>query len=40
MTGIFWVFIAIFAVSFACTLTFQCKYSKPNQELDDHFQKA
>ena len=37
MSAMFWAYIGIFFVSFACSLTFQCKCAKPNQELDDHF---
>lgn len=40
MGGIFWLYIGIFIVCFAVTLTVQCKYGKNHQELDDHFTKA
>jgi hypothetical protein len=43
MSGVFWVFIGVFAVAFAGSLTFQCKFAKPHQELvddDDDFQKG
>lgn len=40
MTGLFWLYFGIFIVSFACTLTYQCKKGVPNKELDDHFQSA
>lgn len=36
---IFWVFIGVFVVTFVASLTFQCKYSTPHQELDDEFSK-
>ena len=34
---IFWAFIAIFAVSFAISFTYQHKYARHHHELDDHF---
>ena len=43
MSGIFWLFIAVFLVCWAGTLTFQCKHDKKHQDLideDDDFNKA
>lgn len=37
MTGIFWLFIGIFIISFLMSLYWQCKHSKRSKELDDHF---
>lgn len=39
MDSIFWVFIGLFAVSFAFSLVYQCKYAKRHQELEDGFKK-
>ena len=37
LDAIFWVFIGVFAVSFGISLTYQCKYAKVNEELDDEY---
>jgi hypothetical protein len=40
MGPIFWVFIGVFAVSFAFSLTYQCKYAKNHEELENAYHKA
>ena len=39
MDAIFWVFIGIFAVSFAGSLCYQCKYAKRHEMLEENFSR-
>ena len=39
MDALFWMYVGIFIVSFIVSLTFQCKLSKQDEELEHHFQK-
>ena len=39
MDALFWMYVGIFIFSFIVSLTYQCKYQKHDDELEEHFQK-